>query len=440
MRCQNFMTLVAVAATLGCGFHVNATPLDEELRVLIEQHPLIKSNQSQVLSAEEGVKATLSPFLPTLDITGGAGYEHVSTPAFRASPEGPFETDATNYSATLKENLYDGGKKFANRRGAKIQREVADVNLVNTRQGVIFEGASAYINVIRHTELVTLSGQNGDNIRKQLNLEDQRVQRGSGIAVDVLQAKSRLQFSLERLSASQGALEDARSRFLQVFGHAPDMRTIVLPPPVDKILPRTVEDAVNIALSENPAVISAARRIDLTEEQKRSIQAEYYPSVDLVLQNKQERDYAGSPGIRRDNTAKIQATWNLFSGLSTKSRAAQTAADAEARRSEHIQARRKAEEQTRLAWQSLQTANERVLLLENAVNIASEVFESRNKLRESGKETVINVLDAENEVFSARINYTSALYDARIAAYSVLLAIGRLELDQLVAAIPAAPY
>ena len=101
--------------------------------------------------------------------------------------------------------------------------------------------------------------------------------------------------------------------------------------------------------------------------------------------------------------------------------------------------KRKAEEQTRLAWQALQTANERVALLENAVNIAAEVFDSRKKLRESGKETVINVLDAENEVYSARINYTSALYDARVAAYSVLQAIGRLELTVLAAAPATKP-
>jgi outer membrane protein, adhesin transport system len=206
---------------------------------------------------------------------------------------------------------------------------------------------------------------------------------------------------------------------------------MVLPVPVDSLLPANVEDAVNIALSENPAVITANRRIDIGIEQKKSIEAEYYPSVDFVLQKKYERDYAGTPGIRRDNTAKVQATWNLFSGLGTQARAAQTDAETEARRSEYLQAKRKAEEQTRLAWQALQTANERVELLDNAVNIASEVFESRKKLRESGKETVINVLDAENEVYSARINYTSALYDARIAAYAVLLATGRLELEQL---------
>ena len=62
------------------------------------------------------------------------------------------------------------------------------------------------------------------------------------------------------------------------------------------------------------------------------------------------------------------------------------------------------------------------------------MFDARGKLRESGKETVINVLDAENEVYSARINYTSALYDSRIAAYQLLQAVGRLELQNLAAA------
>jgi len=439
MKRQKYLALAAAVGMFGHCAGASAAPLEEELRGLVAEHPLIQSNQSQVLAADKGISASLSPFLPSLDITGGGGYEHVSTPSFRASPDGPFETNAENYSATLKENIYDGGRKYANRRSAKLQRDVAGVNLTNVRQALVFEGASAYINVLRQNELVALSGQNGDNIRKQLNLEDERVRRGSGIAVDVLQAKSRLQLSLERLSASHGALEDSKSRFRQVYGRIPDPGAMALPLPVDRLLPANVEDAVNIALAENPNVIAANKRIDIGVEQKKSIQSEYYPSVDIVLQRKYENDYAGTPGIRRDSTAKVQATWNLFSGLDTASRAAQTAAETEARRSEHMQAKRKAEEQTRLAWQALQTANERVILLENAVNIASEVFESRKKLRESGKETVINVLDAENEVYSARINYTSALFDARIAAYQVLLAIGRLELDLLATAMVSEP-
>ncbi|MBY0511687.1 MAG: TolC family protein, partial [Rhodospirillaceae bacterium] len=207
--CRKSLFAVALAVTASVSSPaVLAAPLDEELRGLVDQHPLIKSGEAQVMSADKGVRATLAPFLPTIDITGGAGYEHVSTPTFRATPDGPFSDDATNYAATLRENIFDGGKKYAARRGAKLQRDVAGVSLMNTRQTQIFEGVAAYINVLRQSELVNLAGQNGDNIRKQLNLEDERVRRGSGIAVDVLQAKSRLQLSLERLSSSRGAFED----------------------------------------------------------------------------------------------------------------------------------------------------------------------------------------------------------------------------------------
>ncbi len=425
------LAAASAAVILGHIFGAQAASMEEELRALVAQHPRIKSNESQVSAADKGVKATLAPFLPSIDVTGGAGYEHISTPSFRASPTGPFDTDAENYALTLRENLFDGDKKFANRRAAKLQREVANFSLTNTRQTVLLEGATTYLNVLRQTELVQLSTQNGDNIRRQLNLEDERVRRGSGIAVDVLQAKSRLQISLERLVASQGAREDARSRYLQVHGHLPPDAAMTLPPPVERMIPASLDEAVNIAFAENSNIASFDRRIDIGVQQKSVIEAEYYPSIDLVVQDKLEQNFNGLPGKRRDHTVKVQATWNLFGGFGTNSRAAQQAFDNEARRNDYVDARRKVEEQTRLAWQSLQTATARVALLDNAVNIASEVFASRTKLREAGKETVINVLDAENEVFSARINYTSALYDARIAAYQLLAAIGRLEITNV---------
>ena len=92
---------------------------------------------------------------------------------------------------------------------------------------------------------------------------------------------------------------------------------------------------------------------------------------------------------------------------------------------------RKVVEQARLSWQALLTVRQRLELLENAVNIATEVFESRKTLREAGKETVINVLDAEGEIFNAQINFAAASYDERVAIYQLLLAMGRLNAQYL---------
>ncbi|MBX7201000.1 MAG: TolC family protein [Rhodospirillaceae bacterium] len=400
---------------------------------------MIKSNQAQVSSAAQASRATLAPFLPSLDVSGDYGYEHVSIPAFRASPDGPFTTNgAHNYSATLKQNLWDG-RKYANRAGAKLGEDAAVANATAVRQNVLLEGITAYINLLRQNELVDLSGQNESNIRKQLNLEDERVRRGSGIAVDVLQAKSRLQVSLERLVAYKGAFQDAHSRYTQVFGHPADIANMASPNLPRQLMPQTADDAAAVALKENPNIMVSDKRVAITHEQKKSAQAEYYPTFDIVLQEKYQENYFGAPGIRRDRTAKVQMSVNLFNGFGTSARASQAAYDEEARLNDAAETRRKTEEAARIAFQQLQTTIERVGLLDNAVNIASEVFEARKKLREAGKETVINVLDAENEVFSARIAYTSAMYDARLAQFQLLAAIGRLEFDRIGTALTLPP-
>ncbi len=431
MRSKYLLAVTALATVWSQG--TIAAPFEDELRALITDNPRIKSNEALVQAAEKGVRATLSPYLPTLDVTGSAGYEYDNTDALSKS-KGPFDYEPRSYTATLKETLWDGGRREANRRSSKIQRDVSTLSLTNTRQTVLLEGASTYLNVLRQSELVDLAHQNGDNIRKQLNLEDERVRRGSGIAVDSLQAKSRLQISLERLVTSQGALQDSMSRYLQVHGHPADPKAMNAPGPIDKLLPATLEEAISLAVNDNPNVAAFAKRVDLGVEAKRVVSAEYFPTVDAILQDKLEKDFEGVMGLRRDHQAKLQATWNLFNGFGTTLRRQQQAYDNDARRSDFQDTRRKVEETTRIAWQAYQTALSRVTLLDNAVNIASEVFDARRKLRESGKETVINVLDAENEVYSARINYTSALYDSRIAAYQLLQAVGRLELPNLAAA------
>ncbi len=306
--------------------------------------------------------------------------------------------------------------------------EVADYSLTNVRQSVILEGTTGYLNVLRQSSLLAIAEQNERSIREQLNLEDERVRRGAGIAVDVLQAKSRLQFPLEQRATVRGALEDVRSRYLQVFGRVP-LPTEMAIPRRRADIPDDLETAVSIGVTSNPQVRVAQRQIDIVATQRAAIKSEYQPRIDLVLEGSYEKDFNGVPDIRRDYSGRLRGTWTLFNGFSTQSRARQATYDSQARMEELAQIRRKTAESIRLAWYALMTAQERTELLENAVNIASEVYDSRRKLREAGRETIITVLDAESEVLAAQINYTSAQFDALIARYQLLRAMGQLEID-----------
>ena len=300
------------------------------------------------------------------------------------------------------------------------------MTLEGTRQNTVLEGINAYLNVLRQKRLIELARENEATIQQQLNLEDERVQRGSGVAVDVLQAKSRLQISRERLVSFVGALEDAVSRYTQAYNHPPDIESMIDPVPPVEMVPSELDRALDLAIVGNPALGNSSVTIEVARERKRTLRAEYYPVIDLDSTYNFEKHAGATVGVRRDYSVTLRATWGFFTGFSTRNLLSQAAFNLGASKDTHDFTARKVIEQTKLAWQALLTAKKRLVLLENAVNIASEVFSSRQKLREAGKETVINVLDAENEVNNAQINFTSASYDERLAVYQLLLAMGLL--------------
>lgn len=409
---------------------LSANSLQIELTGLLNSHPQIKAAEKGLQSSRQGVKSALSDFYPTLNLSTDVGYENIDSPSARTgnAPEGDaFGRTRNNATLTVTQNLFSGYANASAVRTARLNRELANISLEGTRQNTIFEGIQLYIDVLRQRRLIELARENEATIQRQANLEDERVQRGSGVAVDVLAAKSQLQISKERRVNFEGALEDAISRYTQVFGHPPELEAMLDPEPPIELIPSELNKTIDIAIVENPAIGNSGTTVEVARERRRTVSSELFPTIDLEGTYNYEKHNNAALGTRRDYSVVVTSSWDLFTGFSTRSSMAQAAYDYHASKDQHEFTVRKVIEQSKLAWQALLTARERLGLLENAVNIASEVFESRKKLREAGKETVINVLDAENEVNDAQITYTSAFYDERLAVFQLLLSMGRLD-------------
>lgn len=409
-----------------------ANPLEKELARLLLDHPQIQSAIKTTEANGYAVDKAKGAYYPKISMLGDVGPEMIDSPGTRAIGDGgDFVRTRKTASLTVTQNLFNGSLTSTNVRAAQINRAIAQVTLRSTTQSTMFEAILGYIDVLRQKRLIELARENEATIQRQLNLEDERVLRGSGVAVDVLQAKSRLQIARERLVSFEGALQDAVSRYIQVYNRPPSLDSMTDPVPPVEMIPSDLQRAVEIAVAENPAVNNSGANIEAARERSNIVAAELYPSIDLISKMNYEDDKNTVIGTRRDYSVVVQASWDLFTGLTTKAGKSQAAFEYMASKDNHRHVTRKVIEQTRLAWQALLTARSRLELLENAVNIASEVFESRKKLREAGKETVINVLDAENEVNNAQINYTGASYEERTAAFQLLLAMGRLNAQTL---------
>ncbi len=398
---------------------------------MVQSHPEILAREQEVETADQGINKAFAGYLPKVDVLGAVGPQYIKSPLTTQEDGGTWISQSQVLSGRVTQNLFDGFETPANVRSARLNLEVATATLAGTRQNVVYAGIDAYIEALRQTRLINLARDSERTIMKQLHLEDERVQRGAGIAVDVLQAKSRLQLAKERRVAFEGAFADAVTRYIQVFNHSPDVRNMREPKVPPAQLPADLGEAIELARENNPAIDSSLATVEVASERQRAARAEYYPRLDLVGSANRENDNNLVRGVSVDMSVVLQATWNLFNGFATDASISQAISDYQASLRNHELVSRKVQEQTRLAWSERTTALERIDLLTNAVAIASEVFDARSKLREAGRETVVNVLDAENEVYNARINLVIAQADAVRAGYQVLQAIGRLELPDL---------
>ena len=413
-----------------------AQTLDDELAGLLAAYPQLDASRAGVAAADDAIERAFADYLPQVSLSADYGYETTDSPATRATRGGSFDTQRDTATLTITENIFDGYRTTSSNATARINRALSETALGATQQSLIFRGAAAYLNVLRHVDLIRLAIQNERTIQRQLQLEDERVERGAGISVDVLQSKSRLQIAKERRVAFEGNLRNAMTRFYQLFDHAPEIAAMSLPKLPDRVVPKTLAEAERIAGAENPAIALSNHEVELANQRKRAAKSDYFPSLDVVAEFNYENDDEGTVGVRRDASIILQARWNLFSGLRTRADVAAASHDYLAALDNRNLVARGVVEDVGLAWEQLRTVRQRVKLLRNAVTIAAEVHDARRKLREAGQETVINVLDAENEVFNAQITATDAEYDARIAGYRLILGLGRLTAVAL--GIPAA--
>jgi adhesin transport system outer membrane protein len=437
LRWLRYGALATVAAIgLGVG-HASAQSLEDEVAYLLRNHPQLKGLRNQVEASEEGINRAFAAYLPTVEVTGDYGYESTDSPARRAAVADaePLRTARTKGTLTVTQNIFDGWRGSSEYNASQLTKRGSEITLDNTTQNVVFEGIAAYVDVLRNRRLVELAGQNEETIKVQLNLENERVQRGSGIALDVLQSKARLQIARERRVAFEGELANAITRYVQVFGHAPNVESMATPEVAPSLMPLSVDDAVAIAVVEHPEAENSANLIDLAQQRRRTAKSDYFPRVDLVGKINYEDNVDGVESVRRDHSVVVRGTWELFSGFSTRASVAEAAYQYAASVDNRNFVNQKIVEDVNLSWENLQTAQRRLQLLSNAVNIAIEVHQARATLRDTGKETVLNVLDAQNEVFNAQINEAAADYDARLAAYRLLLSMGRLDAEHLVPAL-----
>ena len=231
-----------------------AEVLSAQIPDLMANDNLVMAAEADVISACEQARVALGNWYPNLDISASYGYESQKPEKATDTEIVPREVDLT-----ITQMLWDFGANNAILRSARLTLEQAHSVLDATRQNLMLQAVSAYLNVLRAGDVLDFSRQSETNLIRQTGLENALVERGAGFSTDVLQAKVQLAGSSARRVRAEGALQVARNAYREVFGESPGEISSMKSPtlPLD-LLPQDVKSAVESSLKDNPHLIASS--------------------------------------------------------------------------------------------------------------------------------------------------------------------------------------
>ncbi|MDV7338311.1 TolC family protein [Terasakiella sp. A23] len=408
---------------MGIATSASANPLVNELIYLLENYPSIKAKASLTDAAREDISAAYGLNMPTVSVSGDTGYQHTDQPS-----KDDYRVQG-NLTATY--NLFDGQFAAYEAKGAEVLHQSTLTDLSGEQSRIIFRGIQAYLNLVLQNKLVEISQTNVKLVEQIKTFIESESQVGRMSQADLLQARARLAQAREALIAYQGAQRQGQNRYFQLFQRVPTSDRMQDPLAPTEIVPENLEEAIRLARKHNPILQSSKLVAEAAQARIGSVESGAMPRIDVEASGDSKYNVDGVDGSENEGTVLLKLNWNLFDGNRVK---AQTRAAALRYNAALMDSRHKHlenEEQVRNAYALIETERRRFRTLQEAEQIASEAFNARHEMMQSGKETIINVLDTALELLNVRIAVTSSDYSHRLANYQLLLATGQLTQDNI---------
>jgi len=423
MQTTRHRALLMACLGLAMTADLGAATLEDTVSETISSNPDVLIAGSERDSVEQQMEQARAGFFPQADITLGTGWEHNDNPTTRAVDGGSKNYNRDEAEILVRQLLYDGHgteSEFERQRARVNSRAYATFS---TAEVTGLKAVEAYLDVIKGQKLVQLAVNNLDNHQKTYDRIVMRGERGVGSKADVQQALGRLALARTNLMAEKNNLDDAIAAFTNVVGHEP--LGLEEPASRDHLLPASLEEAVTVALDNHPRLKSAEADIDAARKQHEAARALFFPRVHLEISGSHNDNLDGIAGENNDAQAMIRGRYN-FTGGKDIARRQETVYQLAQAKEVRDRTRRQVIESIQLSWNAYETAMQQLEFFKIHVDASKQALLAYRKQFNIGQRTLIDLLDQENEVFQANINYVNGQNEVLFSSYRILAGTGKL--------------
>lgn len=412
----------------------SADTLREALVATYRNNPTLTGQRQTLRATDAGVAIARAAGRPQVSANVGVNRDLTQSGSLRRLGKGPYLSSGVDLSYPL----FSGGSVRNTIAAAETRVEAGRATLRAVEGDVFTEAVAAYMDVIRDRAIVELSANNTRVLTTNLEATRDRFDIGDLTRTDVAQSEARLQLGRANLATAQGRLAGSEQNYRRVIGRAPDA---LAPPPPLPPLPATGDEAVRIALLNNPDLIAVNRQALASGYDVRVARAGRLPTVSGIASGDYVNTFGGGVGTSFAGTPNPRAGTATSVGVNTRvplyqgglpSARIRQAQAFEGQVLEQVIGTERAVVATTQSAFATYTAAQRAIQSNTVAVQANELaLEGARAERSVGTRTVLDVLNAEQELLNAQVQLVSAKRDAYVAGFQLLNAMGQAEADDL---------
>jgi outer membrane protein len=407
-----------------------AETLPEALVRAYQSNPQLNADRARQRGTDENVPQALAGYRPQIVASLSAGLQAVRDLLPDNSVQGATLRPWT-IGVTVTQVLFNGFKTANSVRVAELQVKSGREALRNTGQGVLLDAVTAYMNVLANQALVEAQRTNVSVLREILATTKRRLDAGDVTPTDTAQAEARLSRGLADLNAAEVALAISKATYTQVIGEAPSQ--LVPAATVDRLSPNALAAATETAGHEHPAILGAGFDVDVAQTTIKVAESSLLPTVSV--QANASRSVQSDPTLSTFNTdqASILGQINvpIYDGGTAASQTRQAKELASQSRMVLEQVRNQARTAVASAWVTNEGTKVALAAAESEVRAANVALQGVRREAEGGQRTTIDVLNAQQDLTNARSRLIQGQRDRVIGSYTLLSAVGRLDVHVL---------
>jgi adhesin transport system outer membrane protein len=398
-------------------------PMAKAARKALETNPDVAARVNALRASLDAVTAARAGWLPRVDAEAFVGRTDVNI----ASHTPPNSTlDNNGVAMSITQLLWDGQALTSQIRRLDHDRQTRwferwlDVSELTALDAVL-----AYIDVARFRRLVELAEDSYVDHRFYFEQIQSRFRAGVGRGVDLEQAAARVALAESNLTTETSNLHDVASRYLRVVGEVP-MQKPPRPDSFGRAMPPTASDAMDVALRNSAAINAAIENLRSARAAVGERESAFWPKVEARVRAGAGKNFEAVPDQRREVIAGVSLNWNLFAGGADQARVRQQTSLLNQAADQRDRVCREARQNAGIAYNDVVKLEEQLRALDRNVLAIEKARDAYRQQFDIGQRSLLDLLNSENEVYTARRSYANADFDRLFAQARVLAAMQQL--------------